>query len=187
VDLSSLAHDRRLQIGAVVAGAGVAGVVLLRKRLSGGGAAPASSTDTAAPPYAPGGFPDTSGTDLASWLGNYTSNIDQELQTFAAGQQDILTALGNLGGSEGKPPGGVATPPKPKPIPPPAVLHPPAKPPIHPGTVTVTRFTTHDPAWTSTLSGIAGHEHMTVGQLLKLNPSIKNPDLVRTGQQIRIR
>jgi hypothetical protein len=41
--------------------------------------------------------------------------------------------------------------------------------------------------WSSTLSGIAGRYHTTVPDLLKLNPSIKNPNLVFPGEKVRVK
>lgn len=38
--------------------------------------------------------------------------------------------------------------------------------------------------WNSTLWGIANHYHTTVAELLKLNPSIKNPNVIQPGQKI---
>jgi LysM repeat protein len=38
--------------------------------------------------------------------------------------------------------------------------------------------------WNTTLWGIANHYHTTVAELLKLNPSIKNPNLIYPGQKI---
>lgn len=51
--------------------------------------------------------------------------------------------------------------------------------------VTVARFTTRNPPWNSTLSGIAARKGTTVAKLMQLNPSIKNRDLIYPGQRIR--
>jgi LysM repeat protein len=51
--------------------------------------------------------------------------------------------------------------------------------------VTVSKWTSSNTKWNSTLSGIAAHYGTTISKLLKLNPTIKNPDLIYTGQKIR--
>ena len=51
--------------------------------------------------------------------------------------------------------------------------------------VTVAKWTSSNTKWNSTLSGIAAHYGTTISKLLKLNPTIKNPDLIYTGQKIR--
>lgn len=55
-------------------------------------------------------------------------------------------------------------------------------------TVTVSKFTTASAArgsnWASTLSTIAAHEHTTVSKLMKLNPGIKNANLIHPGQKV---
>lgn len=53
--------------------------------------------------------------------------------------------------------------------------------------VTVVKFTTNNPPWNSTLSGIAARKGTTVSKLMKINPSIKNRDLIYPGQRIRYR
>lgn len=96
----------------------------------------------------------------------------------------------------GLPPNPPPTPPKPTPKPgtrPPAPKPPAPKPTPKPAPkpvpkyVTVARFTSKNPPWNSTLSGIAAHEHTTVAALLRLNPSIKDPDLIHPGQRIRVK
>jgi LysM repeat protein len=42
-------------------------------------------------------------------------------------------------------------------------------------------------AWNTTLWGIGQHEHVSLAELLKLNPHIKNPNLIYPGQRIRYR
>jgi LysM repeat protein len=53
-------------------------------------------------------------------------------------------------------------------------------------TVTVTKWTATNTPWNSTLSGIAQHYNTTVAELLKLNPSITNPNLIYPGQKITV-
>lgn len=54
-------------------------------------------------------------------------------------------------------------------------------------TVTVVAWNAKDPAWNSTLSGIADHYHVAGGasELAKLN-GISNPNLVHPGQKIKV-
>jgi LysM repeat protein len=56
----------------------------------------------------------------------------------------------------------------------------------NPGYVTVGRYTSSNTAWNSTLSGIASHYKTTVSALMKLNPQIKNPNLIYTGSKVRV-
>lgn len=111
----------------------------------------------------------------------------------------------------GKPPGGQQIRTSPTgpttpvtPTPPPATTipvlpRPPAIPP--PATATVTtapkppapvyiptaKFTTRNPPWNSTLSGIAGRYKTSVSALMKLNPSIKNKDVIPYPGRIRVK
>jgi hypothetical protein len=196
VDWKSLLNNRKVQIGGVGVAAAAGGLVYYRRKKSGGSAGAATPADSAATgdggtAYAPGQFPDTSGTDIAGWLGQYSqglqAELDQGLAAYTQQQTDFLAALGTSGAPAPTPtpkppvktlpkvtpkPGGTV---KPTPVPKPA------------GYVTVAAFKSGNPAWNSTLSGIAGHEHTTVAQLLKLNPSIKNANVIRTGAKIRIK
>jgi hypothetical protein len=40
--------------------------------------------------------------------------------------------------------------------------------------------------WNTTLWGIARHYHLSLAQLEKLNPQIKNPNLIHPGQRVRV-
>lgn len=40
--------------------------------------------------------------------------------------------------------------------------------------------------WNTTLWGIANHYHTSVQELLKLNPNIKDPNLIQPGQKIKV-
>ena len=53
-------------------------------------------------------------------------------------------------------------------------------------TVTVAQWTEGSTPWNSTLSGIAAHYKTTVAELLKLNPQIKNPNLIYPGEKITV-
>jgi hypothetical protein len=193
MDFRSLLHNRRVQLGALGAGGAAGLVVYLRRRRAAGAGAATATTETtgagagATGPYTGGGFPDTTGTDVASWLGQYTGNLDQELAQFTQQQQDIQTTLNNLASNEGHTPGGVTTPPGHPPVPNP-VGHPTAPPPANqPQYVTVAKWIGAGSPWNSTLSGIAGHEHETLKQIERLNPQVHNPNVIITGQKIRVR
>jgi LysM repeat protein len=193
MDWKSLLRNRKVQIGGLAVAAGAGAFAFYRKRAAGG----ASSTDAAAAgdgstggaAYTPGAFPDTSGTDVAGFLGQYSqqlqTELDQGLAAYTQQQTDFLAALGHQGVPAPNPTPGGGTPapkpkpggtPKPTPTPKPAASY-----------VTVTKFSSSNPSWSSTLSGIASHEKTTVAQLLKLNPSIKNANVIQTGQKIRYR
>jgi len=127
--------------------------------------------------------------------------VDSEAQGLDVEQYESLLALlrdiqgsvsqaddddnGVNDGSGSTPPPTPAAPPPPAKTP--STPKPTPKPTSH-KTVTVSKFTTATAArgsnWASTLSTIAAHEHTTVSRLLKLNPGIKNPNVIRTGQKI---
>lgn len=88
--------DRKFQIGALVA-AGAGGYVLLKKRGAGGGG---SSTAVSTPQSAPGGAGtlDTSGTDIAGWLGSYSNNLQNQLIGFQNQQTSTLNAIATSAG-----------------------------------------------------------------------------------------
>jgi hypothetical protein len=81
---------------------------------------------------------------------------------------------------------GPMTPPQPQPTP----VPPPKKKSTHYALVTVAKWpgkTSHGLAqWNTTLWGIANHYHTSVAMLLKLNPSIKNPNIIYPGQKIKV-
>jgi LysM repeat protein len=52
--------------------------------------------------------------------------------------------------------------------------------------VTVVKFQGNPPPWNSTLSGIAAHYHTSVSELMKLNPQVKNENLIQPGWQIKV-
>lgn len=192
----ALLRDKRVQIGGVAV-AGGAGLYALYRRSHGGagagvGTAAAAASDGTAPQgSAAGQFPDTSVQNAEDWFSQMSGTVQQELDQY---RQDLTTALQGLGetnppvsGSGGTLPGGGGG----GSVTPPAggggsggggTQHP------TPGTqhtsIWTTAFTRLNPAWNSTLSGIAAHEHTTVPNLLRLNPSIHNPDLIGSHQQI---
>jgi len=184
----ALAGNKRVQLGVGAAAVvGVAGFALYRRHQAGGDVgsqADASSSGTPAS-YVPGSFPDTSGTDMAGYLGQFGSNLQTQLDDFLSALQDQQAGTGQIptSGSTGT---GTTAPTGPvvKPIvtPPAASGAKPIKGPIR--QISVVKFTTKNPAWNSTLSGIAAHEHTTVSALQKLN-GIKGTTIY-PGQKIKI-
>jgi LysM domain len=127
------------------------------------------------------GYLNTTGTDVAAWLSEYSAGLQGQLDEF---KTDIMDRLGEMPTAPTKPPT-VPVPPKP-----PDQPKPKPKPKPKPTTrqyITVARFTSRNPPWNSTLSGIAGHYRTSVAALMRLNPSIRNANIIRTGQRIRVR
>jgi hypothetical protein len=84
VNWQALLHNKWALAGLGVAGA--AGVfVFLRRRAAGAtSSAPATGAQTS-PGYAGGvGTFDSTGTDVANWLGHYSDNLDQQFRDFLA-------------------------------------------------------------------------------------------------------
>lgn len=181
LDLQGLLHNKPFLYGAAGVAA-VGGYVLYQRSKTGatGSAGGSTATGVSGSVGSPAGI-DTTGTDVANWLGQYDQNVQQEFQQLT----DALTALQNAPVDTG----GTGAPPASQP----PYLPPRARPgggmkatPQRPIQVTVTRYTSRNPAWSSTLSGIAGHYHTSVAALMRLNPTIRNPNLIRTGQKIRV-
>jgi hypothetical protein len=179
VDWRQLLHNRWALAG-LVGAAGVGGYVLWTRRKSTAGTSDTTTTTAGA-----SGTPtlDTSGTDIANWLGQYSGSLQNELDQGLAAYQnslsDIQTQLAGLptaGGSTSTTsttPGTSTTPT--------------TTPSGNAQYVTVAKYTSSSPAWNSTLSGIAKHEGTSVSTLLSLNPQIKNANVIITGSQIRVR
>lgn len=104
-DWKSLAKDKKAWIG-VGAAAGLGGLVYMRRKKAAGAGAPGTSTAAMAGGTAPGGvaMADTTGNDLASFLGNYSQSLQDQL---TAGLNAIKDASGA---------GATATPTPPKSI-----------------------------------------------------------------------
>ena len=177
--------DKRVQLAA--AAAGILGVIVLLRRGGNSDAPAGDDTQNASGTYLQPAQYDSTGTDVYNAIQSIGTAWDNDLRGFTdqlSGIQDSLDKLGQAPPVTTPPP--ATTPPKttpPKTTPKPA----PAKPAA--SYVTVSKFTTASAArgsnWASTLSTIAGHYHTSVSNLLKLNPSIKNANLIHTGQKIR--
>jgi len=176
MDWRALLHNK-WALGGLGAAAAVGGVVWWRRRSSGGGSS-AGAGAQASPSYAPGGVGvfDSTGTDVANWLGSQSGMLQTQLDQYHQQLTDALSGLSTVPTSPA--PVTPATAPTPTPAPP--------GPTSTPQYVTVAKYTSTSPLWNSTLSGIASHTHTTLSTLLRLNPSITNPDVIHTGQQIRV-
>jgi LysM repeat protein len=153
------------------------------------GAAASTSTDSAAE----GGslsssFPNTAGTDVATWLGNQEGTLASQNADFLAqlkASLDALKVVPSPGTAHHLPltpalPGDVIrTPPSDV-----TLTGRPTSPLLR--YVPVAKYTKTNTAWNSTLSGIAKHENTTVAALMRLNPTITNANLIRTGSQVRV-
>jgi LysM domain len=161
-----LIRNRWVQVGAAAA-AGLGLVVLIRRR-AGTGATAASSTSTPAPAatgYAGGpGTLDSTGTDVASWLGSYSGNLQTQLDQYQSQLTSALAGLAKVAPSTPAPPtaGGAY------------------------GIRYVTRGTGTNPAWTKNLTTIAAQQQVPVSYLLRLNPGVNPTAALSVGQRIRI-
>jgi len=84
----------------------------------------------------------------------------------------------------GPAPGGTPPPSSPPPSSPP-----PSSPPAGAVWVDIAKYTTPNPPWNSTLSGIAAHYHTSVSHLLELNrgnPSVKSANLIIYPGRVRV-
>lgn len=130
----------------------------------------------------------TSGVDTAAAngldVGQYEALLALLRDIQGAQSQDLAGEQGETEPPEQ--PGTVSTQPVGTPTPVKTPTAPPKQAPAQTAQyVTVVKYTSKNPPWNSTLSGIASHYHTSVGQLLKLNPSIKNPNLIYPGQKVR--
>lgn len=176
-DVKALLHNKYALAG-LAAAAGLGGYVLYSRRK--GGSSSTGTSDTTTTAAGTNGTPtlDTTGTDIASWLGQYSGSLQNQLDEYQRNLTDALAGLKNMpttggaggtGGGSGSPVVGIPTGEKIGQF------------------VKVVPFTSRNPPWASTLSGIAAHEGTTVERLLQLNPSITNRDVIRTGSQVRVR
>lgn len=133
MDLKGLLANKKIVWGGVAGAAALGAIAVYRKRgqTSAAAAAGGDSAASGASPsaYVPGSFPDTSGTDIASYLGDYGGQLQTALTDFLAQQaqqeQDFLAKLPTSGttGTGPTAPTGPTGPPK---------HHPGPKKPTHP-------------------------------------------------------
>lgn len=94
MDFRALLHNKWALAGLGVAGAAGA-YVLIRRQASGGGGS--SSGSQASPAYSGGvGSFDSTGTDVAGWLGNYSGNLQNQLDEYQRQLRDALGGLTNV-------------------------------------------------------------------------------------------
>jgi LysM repeat protein len=135
------------------------------------------------------------------WMQNHKSKttdssiqtpVDQNPEGLSTDQYESLLAL--LRDIQGQPSTPLPTP-SPGPAGPPGPPGPSGQPPKPPRTptptklqtVTVAEYTTKNPPWNSTLSGIAKHYNTSVSNLMRLNPWIKNPNMIHKGDKVRVK
>lgn len=92
IDWKAMLHNKPLLAAAGVAGA--AGVYVLIKRQQSTGSTSAPTAGGSTPSGI--GFPDTTGTDLAQYLGQYGASIQNQLDAYQQQLNDTLTAAGLL-------------------------------------------------------------------------------------------
>lgn len=181
--------DKRVQLAA--AGAAVLGVVVLLRK--GSGDASAAGSDQSGQSINTGTL-DSTGTDsynAISQLGQaWQDEWNNAFQGFSDQLGDISDQLGQINGpSAPSPTNPPTTLPSKTPVPGPT-KKPAPKPAAKKTYVTATKFTTSGAArgsnWESTLSTIAAHYHTTTAKILKLNPGIKNANLIHPNQKIRV-
>lgn len=111
MDWRALLHNRWVLGGVGVAGA--AGLYVLYRRRSGGGGS-SSTGSQSSPAYSSGGVGtfDSTGTDVASWLGNYSGNLQNQLDEYKQSLVDALAALEHVPTG----PSGTGSLPTPRPV-----------------------------------------------------------------------
>lgn len=95
MDVRALIHNRWFLGAAGVAGAAGIYTLYRRRSSSGGGSSGGGAGAQATPAYASGsvgGF-DSTGTDVAAWLGNYSQNLDNQFKEFTKTVEDRLAAI----------------------------------------------------------------------------------------------
>lgn len=158
-----------------------------------------------------GGFtltPTNNNSDVLSAIGqlgqsiqNLVASQNQTVPTSANNNSDVLTAITNLGQSittaiknaipTSNPPSN-PTPtntnpppvnnPSPTPTPQPVVNAPAPIPQLR--QVSVVQWTNRNTPWNSTLSGIASHFGESLAYIERINPQIRNPNLIYPGQKV---
>jgi hypothetical protein len=102
VDLKTALKDKRLLYGVGLAAA-AGGAALWTKSKGGGSSSGASGQAATQPTYVGAGSVDTTGTDVASWLGNYSASLQSQYDQQHAEWEDwgkgLLDAIGQMSGS----------------------------------------------------------------------------------------
>lgn len=181
MNLQSITKDKRLLAGVGVAAA-VGLFVFLRKGgaagVAGSGTDEEGGTSVGSGVGYLGGY-DSVSADIAAQLGQYGAGTQAQLDEFAGTLQDALEKMTG---------DGTTTTPT---TPPPADTKDQTDK-TKPGTtkkqyVTVAKWRKSGTPWNSTLGGIAKRYKTSVSKLLKLNPGIKNPDVIYPGQKVRVK
>lgn len=183
MNLAGMLKDKRVLIGGAAVAA-LAGFVAFSRKGGGGGAADGGSGQYIQPASL-----DTTGQDTYNAIQAIGQAWQKDLEDFSGQLGTIEDMLGKIQQpTTPNPPPPVVKPPTPAPVvtkpttPAPSPWKPAAPKPLYQD---VARFTSRNAPWNSTLSGIAAHYKTSVSTLLKLNPSIKNKDLIHPGQKIR--
>lgn len=99
MDLKTALKDKRLLYGVGLAAA-AGGAVLWQRSKSGSSSTSTGGPTSTQPAYVGAGSVDTTGTDVASWLGNYSASLqtqyDQQQQQWAQWGQNLLDTLGQM-------------------------------------------------------------------------------------------
>jgi LysM repeat protein len=190
VNWRDILRDKRLLAGVGVAAA-VGLVVFLRRGgggvVDGGDAEIGTGTATSSGVGYLGGY-DSVSADVASQLGQYGAGLQSQLDEFAGTLNDALEAMADAQNPATPTPTQPSTPATPaSPAAKKKAAAAKAKGATTKQYVTVKRWTKGKTPWQSTLSGIASHYKTTVTQLLRLNPGIKNKNLIYPGQKIRVK
>jgi len=182
VNLQSITKDKRLLAGVGVAAA-VGLFVFLRKGgaagVAGSGSDEEGGTSVGSGVGYLGGY-DSVSADIAAQLGQYGAGTQAQLDEFAGTLQDALEKMTG---------DGTTTTPT---TPPPADTKDQTdktdpKKTTTKKYVTVGKWKKSGAPWNSTLSGIAKKYNTSVAKLLKLNPGIKNKNVIYPGQKVRVK
>lgn len=182
MNLGALTKDKRLMAGVAVAGAVGLFVFLRRGGTDTGGSGSGSDeeggTSVGSGVGYLGGYDSTSA-DIAGQLGQYGAGLQVQLDEFAGTLQDALEKMTGDGTT--------TTPTTPSPATTDDQTTKPKPASTNKQYATVAKWRKTNTPWNSTLSGIAKHYKTSVSKLLKMNPGIKNPDVIYPGQKVRVR
>lgn len=189
-----LGMDRRTAVfvGLALATGVVWYIIKSRKSSAAAGGAAAGSSGGTIIGY------DSSGNPIYSGGAGLPADFSGEISTLQSEFGTLASEISQMQGSTGTPgPPGPTGPPGPpgiNPGGPPVGLTPPPKgpptnkkpPPKSPPKKTGPKTRTITIARGDTLSGLARKYHTTVAELLKLNPNIKNPNLIYAGAKLNV-